>query len=281
LYSQLSNINGQKIISTHSPFITGQCALENLRHFYKGAENPQVSQLNLQGTSPEDIRKLRREIMHSRGELLYSKTIVLFEGETEEQALPIFAKAFWNKYPFELGINFVGVGGSGKYLPFIRFCIAFKIPWFILSDGEASAIRDITSALNSVGKKMEECTENLTIIPNGSDFEKHLLETGYQEEVKNSKISILEGILKSEDFKSPQEKEAKEKKFEDDKNKIATLTDADLENFMDKNKTAFSPVISEIIVKLSDKKRRFPPIVKELLDKIANKIGVEIHKDNL
>jgi putative ATP-dependent endonuclease of OLD family len=39
------------------------------------------------------------------------KLMVLFEGETEEQALPIFAKHHFGQSGFEMGIDFVGVGG--------------------------------------------------------------------------------------------------------------------------------------------------------------------------
>ena len=35
-----------------------------------------------------------------------------------------------------MGIDFVGVGGYGNYLPFLRVAEALKIPWFIFSDAE-------------------------------------------------------------------------------------------------------------------------------------------------
>ena len=82
-------------------------------------------------------RKLKREVVHSRGELLFSKVIVLSEGETEEQVLPELFEAYTGKHPFALGINFVGVNGSGaKYLPYLILAKDFNIPVFIFSDGE-------------------------------------------------------------------------------------------------------------------------------------------------
>ncbi|TGN99818.1 hypothetical protein PN36_33250 [Candidatus Thiomargarita nelsonii] len=53
----------------------------------------------------ESQRKIRRQVLNTRGELLFARALVLFEGETEEQALPIFANAYWGKHPYELENN--------------------------------------------------------------------------------------------------------------------------------------------------------------------------------
>jgi putative ATP-dependent endonuclease of OLD family len=39
-----------------------------------------------------------------------------------------------------MGIDFVGVGGYGNYLPFLRFAESLNIPWLILSDAETDAV---------------------------------------------------------------------------------------------------------------------------------------------
>jgi putative ATP-dependent endonuclease of OLD family len=46
--------------------------------------------------------------------------IVLSEGESEAQALPLLFETYFKKAPFILGVNFIGVGGSGsKYKPYL------------------------------------------------------------------------------------------------------------------------------------------------------------------
>ncbi|MCV6037686.1 ATP-dependent endonuclease, partial [Escherichia coli] len=75
---------------------------------------------------------------------MFSKAIVLSEGETEEQALPELFEAYTGKHPFSLGINFVGVNGSGaKYRPFLILAKDFNIPVFIFSDGEEQTVKDL------------------------------------------------------------------------------------------------------------------------------------------
>ncbi len=86
----------------------------------------------------EDLRKIDRQVMNTRGDMLFARALVFFEGETEEQALPDFAEKRWKKHPNDLGFSFVGVGGTGNSagLPAIM-AESLKIPWFIFSDGEA------------------------------------------------------------------------------------------------------------------------------------------------
>jgi len=102
LYKQLSEMKGQKIISTHSPFIASQCQLIEIRHFKKEESFTEIKSLDIPTLTPEDQRKLKREVLNTRGELLFARTVVLFEGETEEQALPIFAEKYWRRHPNEL-----------------------------------------------------------------------------------------------------------------------------------------------------------------------------------
>ena len=149
LYSQIEGVKGQKIISTHSPYIAASAKLSQIRNFYKDDASVSCGVINTKELLPEEIRKIKRQVIKTRGEILFSKAIVFFEGETEEQALPIFAEHYFEEIPVEMGIDFVGVGGSGNYLPFLRIAQSLKIPWFIFSDGEKDAKRSVRSAAYS------------------------------------------------------------------------------------------------------------------------------------
>jgi len=136
LYSQIDTIVGQKIISTHSPYIASMAKLHEIINFYKKDNTVLAGRLNTELFKAEDIRKIERQVINTRGEIFFSKCIVLFEGETEEQALPIFFKKYFDKNHIELGVDFIGVGGYGNYLPFMRFAENLQIPWFIFSDND-------------------------------------------------------------------------------------------------------------------------------------------------
>lgn len=186
LYRQLIDVPGQVIISTHSPYIAGLAELYEIKYLNKPESSVQVYQLRTE-FEDDDLRKLKREVVHSRGELLFSKAIVLSEGETEEQALPELFESYTGKHPFSLGINFVGVNGSGaKYRPFLILAKDLNIPVFIFSDGEAQTVKELKKNYEKVfGATDIEKAPNITIL-DGTDFEGYLLSQGYQDLIEKT-----------------------------------------------------------------------------------------------
>ncbi|MAZ86090.1 MAG: ATP-dependent endonuclease [Cellvibrionaceae bacterium] len=179
LYKQLIDAPGQVIISTHSPYIAGLAELHEIKSLRKPDNSVEVYQLRSEFEG-DDLRKLKREVVHSRGELLFSRAIVLSEGETEEQALPELFEAFSGKHPFSLGINFVGVNGSGaKYRPFLILAKDLNIPVFIFSDGEDKTIKELKKNYEKVFGPIDiEKASNITIL-SGTDYEGYLLSQGF------------------------------------------------------------------------------------------------------
>jgi len=191
LYSQINSMSGQKIISTHSPYIAGVSKISEIRSFYKDGV-VKCGKIDIESFGNEAIRKIDRQVIKSRGEIFFSKCLVLFEGETEEQALPIFCeKYFVGKTSVELGIDFVGVGGFGNYLPFIRFAENLQIPWFIISDNDQNG-EIKTSVINQFNNSPTDKEEDdvLIFLNDECDFEKELITDGFQDEIKKALISI-------------------------------------------------------------------------------------------
>ncbi|HLC16010.1 MAG TPA: AAA family ATPase, partial [Thermodesulfovibrionia bacterium] len=193
LYKQLSEMEGQKIISTHSPFITSQCQLNEIRHFKKQKSYTEIKSLDMSSLIEEDKRKLRREVLNTRGELLFARAVVLFEGETEEQALPIFAEKHWGKHPYEMGISFVGVGGH-NYTPFLRLISSFNLSGFVFSDGEEKTIKEVKKQIDEIFKdKSTEFVSNFVMtIPDNYNFEKYLIHNGFADSIENA-VKWIEG----------------------------------------------------------------------------------------
>ena len=282
LYEQINAIAGQKIISTHSPYIAATAKLGQIRNFYKD-ETVTCGKIEIDSLNDEDIRKINRQVINTRGEIFFSKVIVFFEGETEEQALPIFARKHFNKTPVEMGLDFVGVGGSGSYLPFLRFAEALKIPWIIFSDGEENVKKSIWSTLKKLYNTSEvdlESISNVFILDNECDFEGYLINCGYIEEIKLALMNLhSEGYLEEQIKKNDG---TKEKRIKTDKTcdvcKQSIYTDVlrdyrgddgfkrALYDCMTSQKTQFSPAIAEQIIQ-SDK--GLPPKVIDLFGKIA------------
>ena len=111
LYKQISEIPGQKIISTHSQFIAASANIDEVIGLYKKDDIIEWGNICISDLSTDELRKIRQKVINTRGEVFFSKALVLFEGETEEQALPIIAGRHFGCDIFELGINMLGVGG--------------------------------------------------------------------------------------------------------------------------------------------------------------------------
>jgi putative ATP-dependent endonuclease of the OLD family len=201
LYQQLEESKGQVIISTHSPYVAAMADPDKLRYLKKIDNEIVVKYLSLKHNDPndeksrkfdEERRKLKREVIHSRGEIIFSKTIILCEGETEEQALPLLFEKYFGRAPFVMGVNFIGVKGAGNYLPFLQFAHDFSIPAYIFSDGEPKVIGSLKKQYENVYGQMDiENCSRITILK-GTDFEQYLISSGFKEIIKSA-VQELDG----------------------------------------------------------------------------------------
>ena len=257
LYQQLADATGQKIVSTHSPFVATQADLSSIRHFQKAGSETSVSELDVSEWDPEDVRKLAREVLNTRGELLFARAMILFEGETEEQALPIFASKYFCCDPFDFGLVFVGVGGDGKYLPFLRLAETLSIPWFIFSDGEEPAKEAVRNALEKIDVTLPSSA--VEILPDGASIEKYLIDEGYRPELEEMLL---------EECANEYHQQAKKTELED-------LSDEQILTEIQRAKTKWAPRWSRIISELDDD-RRIPTAIKNVLGAIADNLSIEV-----
>lgn len=192
LYRQLADTDGQVLMSTHSPYLAATAETKQLRHMQRSQEQGVIVSTVGIASGTEDYRRLNREVIHSRGEILFCKALVLAEGETEEQALPdLFAKYFGYQ-PFAVGVNVVGVGGCGaRYRPFLTFARDVGLPVFVFSDGEAATVRNLTRVWEQVFEDSRDLAQYATIL-DGASFESYLVSAGYTEVVE-------EAICRAED----------------------------------------------------------------------------------
>lgn len=189
LYSQILGFNGQKIISTHSPNVLAQAEMSDIIHFIKVNGETKAVRFNMKDYTEEDINKIKREVINTRGDLLFSSAIVLCEGITEEQALPIYFKEYFGTEPTFCGINIIGIGGQ-NYQSFLKLIKDLGIKWFIFSDGESNTIKTVKKAIKVISDTDSANMPNVIILDNNEDYEQHLLNSGYGQ-------MMVDGINKS------------------------------------------------------------------------------------
>lgn len=261
LYKQLKDFKGQKIVSTHSPYIAGQAELDELRHFYKESDASEVNEIDLDILENNEIARIGGYIKNSNGDVLFSNIVVMSEGETESIILPIFANSYFNVSPFVLGIDFIATGKHYSLLTLLRF---LKTKWFIFSDYDKP---DVKSDLNSVLTKNKIHEHNNIVKLNDEDtqkdIEEYLFDSGYEKELKTA-IKVL----KTPDFKNENHKTAKQKELDQlflqidlySKEKVL----AEIRNWKIKSARIYA---NEILKR--DGNDRIPPKIRELFDKIS------------
>lgn len=262
LFGQIEQIPGQRIISTHSPYICSYADICTFLHFGKVGSETLIDTFDdpCDPLTPEEMRKIRREVLNTRGDLLFSRYIVLFEGETEEQALSAFAHLHWGHHPHERGISFVGVRGSGAYTPFLRLAIRFGIPWCIFSDGSVTDIEQVNKCLVRAGVSEHPNNERVFVVPSGMDFEAYVAQPEH--------LDLIRDMLA--EF-------AQEEQGFDERTRLAVRADLgkksqiDITGKLRSIKTSYGARIAEALARHADETLRIPPLVRQMLAYITTR----------
>lgn len=250
LYSQINEIVGQKIISTHSNYIASNARINEIRSISKNKDIIKIGKVLNSDFESEELRQIQRQVINTRGEMYFSKLVILFEGETEEQVLPLLVKKHFNIDYVSLGVNFIGVGGYTKYLPFIRFCESFNVEYLLFSDNEPDVNIDVLRQISR--SKINDPSRVVFVSPN-NDFEKELCEQGYIEEVKAAYYK-----MELEKCTNEHHRAAKEQQL----NGIPNENYYDIITGM---KTQFAPVIANELLKSA---KQLPNKIGELFGKV-------------
>jgi putative ATP-dependent endonuclease of the OLD family len=257
LFGQIQQIPGQRIISTHSPYICSNADINTFVHFGKAGSGTRIDTFEVSGDplKPEEMRKINREVMNTRGDLLFSRFLVLFEGETEEQALPSFARLYWGLHPHELGVSFVAVGGAGGYTPFLRLAIRFGIPWCIFSDGSANELSQMNGCLDRAKEPTHNSNPKVFVVPAGADFESYVAQPTHLDVI----CDMMADLAEEEKGLSPQGKAAVR----------ATLGAKSAHEIADQlrsRKTAYAARIAGAYENHADATQRIPRLIQAMLD---------------
>ena len=177
LYNQLASMENQVIVSTHSPYLISMADFSQLRALYK--KDGRVASYKLtENLNQGEKNTLKRAVLFSRGELMFSRVLVLAEGVTEEQVLPSLIQASFGQSCSALGINCIGVGGV-NYAPFIKMAVSFGIPVVVISDNESNINTKVNKVIANIIDKFNLVLSSdvfyLQFLQPNNNFESELL----------------------------------------------------------------------------------------------------------
>lgn len=120
-------------LTTHSPHIASVAPLRSILLLSGTTENGTVGFST--ATTPLDeveVDDLERYLDVTRAELLFSRGIILVEGDAEKFLLPEFAKNIGHNLD-HLGISVCSVS-SANFKPYVKFLASLKIPFSVITD---------------------------------------------------------------------------------------------------------------------------------------------------
>ena len=135
LASILKNMEGQRLVTTHSGDLLSKIRLEDIRRLYKEGNETRVGKIPPDLLEPKERKHIEYHIKAFKGGWLFSQCWLLVEGQTEFWTLPALAEIL-DIFPEEVGFSIVEYSQGGGPVPFIKVANALGIEWFVLADGD-------------------------------------------------------------------------------------------------------------------------------------------------
>lgn len=182
LWSTLDKMPGQKIIATHSGDLLGAVPLRAIRRLARKNGKIEVFRVLEDTLNERELQKVTYHVRAKRGALLFARSWLLVEGETEFTILPELARVLG--YDFELaGVSCVEFAQCGLK-PLIKTARNLGIEWYLLADGDKAG-NDYVNTANGL-LDGDQAADRITPILE-PDFEHCLWQGGYQ--------SVYEGAV--------------------------------------------------------------------------------------
>jgi putative ATP-dependent endonuclease of OLD family len=251
--SAIGAIPGQRIVSTHSPYVAGAGDIFDIRVFRRtqdGARCFWVNEVDDTGSatfSGEQLSHLRRFVQLRHGEVLFARVVGLFEGDTEEAALPVLAGAHWKGGADAVGVSLVNVGGAGNYKHLLIALNGLNIPWVIFSDGDPAGTAGLAAAGKALGRTLDNKSPEVVLLPRNEDFEAYLLSEGLRVTIEGA-IAQFFGATALADYKKLNNGQAKKGGGKRDYSS-PNWEERLVHDFMDSHKGSYGAALAQELVK--------------------------------
>lgn len=136
---QTRNKNGnQFVIVTHSPALITPEAITCVTRFFMRRGYTRHVSLDRTSFDAEKFASLEKELRRSTDAraMLFSRGIILVEGETEQGALPVWFEKQFSTFLESDDVIIYSVNSDKNFGKFAQFLQQFSIPWVIICDGK-------------------------------------------------------------------------------------------------------------------------------------------------
>ena len=145
VWSIINDLPGQKIIVTHSGDILSEVPIQSIRRLSTSTGNCVCTFIPEGALDPEEVRKFNHHVRRNRGELLFARTWLLVEGETDVSVFVECADILGINL-HQLGIRVVECSQAGGPKLFVKAADALGIQWHVVADNDDTGQKYIDAA---------------------------------------------------------------------------------------------------------------------------------------
>lgn len=138
-WSVINSIPVQKIVTTNSSDLLTAVPLGQLRRLCRQNYDTRCYQINEAGFRPDDLRRIAFHIRMNRPGVLFARTWILVEGETEIWLVPEIAAMLGSSLMCE-GIRMLEFAQCGL-MPLLKLAKSLGISVFVITDGDDAGRR--------------------------------------------------------------------------------------------------------------------------------------------
>lgn len=175
LWKTINDIDGQKLIATHSGDLLSEVDVYSIRRLYKKDSAVQVGALHADTLDKQQLQKFDHFVRRSRGELFFARVWILVEGETDVIVLSGAARVLGldlEQSAVRL-VEYAQVGLS----TFIKAADSLGVAWHVFSDGDDQGHKTAEQVRSALSERQE--AEHLTLLPNNEPLEPYLCRNGF------------------------------------------------------------------------------------------------------
>lgn len=194
VFGEIATMYGQKVISTHSPYVASVAALDAFRVVRRSPTVEVRSAFGIEAElqqDPDGLANIRRFCLRRNGDMIFARLVILGEGDTEAGVLPAIARVWWTQAPEVRGVAIVPMDGVNNARTFASFLERLGVPWLALLDGDPGGLDEKARMAKVPALAGLVASRVLTIAHAGRDMDlEELLGATVPDAVKRAIVSV-------------------------------------------------------------------------------------------
>ena len=175
LWKTIENIDGQKLVATHSGDLLSEVDVHSIRRLYKREGQVKVGAVPRGLLDERQLQKFDYCVRRTRGELFFARVWILVEGETDVIILSGAARVLGIELE-QAAVRIVDYAQSDLSI-FIATADVLGIEWHVFSDGDPAGLKNIKKARDALAGRGE--ASHLSVLPNNEPIEPFLCRRGF------------------------------------------------------------------------------------------------------